>query len=139
MRDLLVIGAVLVLMPTALQAQDSSLMLNQLRSADANRDRKITKAELSTFRAANFIRIDRSGDDVLTEKDIPAFLRRKGGPIDLAGLTTQFDSNRDGKVSRDEFVNGPTLVFDRADSNRDGTLTMAELDAAVASAKAKGR
>lgn len=139
MRYLLAIGAAATLMPTALHAQDSSLMLDQLRAADANRDRKITKAELTTFRAANFTRIDRNGDDVLTERDIPAFLRTEGGPIDLAGLTAQFDSNRDGKVSRDEFVNGPTLVFDRADSNRDGVLTIDELDAAVASAKAKGR
>lgn len=114
-------------------------MLGQLRAADGNRDGKITKSELTKFRAANFTRIDRSGDDVLTESDIPAFFRRRGGLIDIAALTAQFDSNRDGKVSRDEFVNGPTFVFDRADANRDGTLTMAELDAAVASAKAKGR
>lgn len=139
MRALYIIPMVLALLPAAAMAQDSSLMLGQLRAADVNRDGKITKSELTSFRAANFTRIDRSGDDVLTESDIPAFLRGKGGPIDIAALTTQFDSNRDGKVSRDEFVNGPTSVFDRADANRDGTLTMAELDAAVASAKAKGR
>lgn len=139
MRDFLVIATALALMPTALQAQDSSLMLDQLRAADGNRDGKISKPELVTFRAANFTRIDRNGDDFLTESDIPAFLRRSGGPIDLAALTTQFDRNRDGKVSRDEFVNGPTSVFDRADANRDGALTLAELDAAVASAKAQGK
>lgn len=139
MRALQIIAAALALMPTALQAQDSSLMLEQLRAADGNRDGKITRAELTAFRAASFTRIDRSGDDVLTESDIPAFLRGNGGPIDIAALTTQFDSNRDGEVSRDEFVNGPTSVFDRADANRDGALTMAELDAAVADAKARGR
>jgi Ca2+-binding EF-hand superfamily protein len=54
-------------------------------------------------------------------------------------MTVQFDANRDGKVSRDEFVGGPTLVFDRADANHDGVLTTGEIDAAVAAAKARGR
>ncbi len=37
----------------------------------------------------------------------------------------QFDTNRDGAISRSEFPGDPTQ-FDRADLNRDGVITQAE-------------
>lgn len=40
---------------------------------------------------------------------------------------TQYDRNRDGRISRSEFPADP-LLFDRADRNRDGWLTRAEAE-----------
>jgi Ca2+-binding EF-hand superfamily protein len=51
-------------------------------------------------------------------------------------LLAQFDANQDGRVSRDEFVNGPTRGFDLADANHDGVVTQEELRGALAKAKA---
>lgn len=121
--------------PSLAQSGDGPL-LDRMAGADINRDGNITKAELVAFRTANFVRFDRNRDGYVTDSDIPAFLRGRL-PIDIPTLTTQFDADRDGKVSRDEFVNGPTVVFDRADANRDGVLTQAERKAATAAAKVK--
>ncbi len=121
--------------PTVALAQSDPVLLDRLRGADANHDGNITRAELISYRAANFARIDRNGDGFLTDDDIPYFLRGRNAPVDINALKAQFDANKDGKVSRDEFVNGPTLLFDRADANHDGILTRAELDAAISRAK----
>jgi hypothetical protein len=112
---------------------NDQLLLSRMPGADANRDGNITKAELIAFRASNFTRLDRNDDSVLTRNDIPALLRRRGS-LDFDSLIAQFDSNRNGQISRDEFVNGPTAVFDRADSNRDNILTEVERKAALAKA-----
>jgi hypothetical protein len=112
---------------------NDQLLLSRMSGADANRDGNITKAELIAFRASNFTRLDRNDDSVLTRNDIPAFLRGRG-PLDFDSLIAQFDSNQNGQISRDEFVNGPTAVFDRADSNRDNILTEVERKAALAKA-----
>lgn len=136
MRLLLTITLFLAAAPSPLLAQASDgMMLSRMRAADTNRDGVITKPEMLSFRAANFSRIDRNGNGFLAEDDIPALLRGRSGLIDIAAMKTQFDANRDGQVSRDEFVNGPTLVFDRADSDRNGQLISAEIDAAVARGK----
>ncbi len=126
---------VLVATATAATAQTDSRLLERLRAADSNGDSAISRAELIAYRATNFTRIDRNGDGALTDDDIPFFMRGRGGPVDIASLKAQFDRNRDGRVSRDEFVNGPTLMFDLADTNRDGILTRAELDTAISRAK----
>jgi hypothetical protein len=129
----------LALMPYQASAQDNGKLLERMRGADANRDGTITRPELLVWRAANFSQIDRNRDGFLSKQDVPFFMRRSGGPFDIQAMTTQYDANRDGKISRAEFVDGPTPVFDQADRNRDGLLTKAELDAAIATAKAQGR
>jgi Ca2+-binding EF-hand superfamily protein len=131
--------ASLALIPCHAVAQDSSKLIERMRAADANRDGTVTRPELLTWRATNFSQIDRDRDGFLSESDVPFFMRRSGGPIDIQAMTLQYDANRDGKVSRTEFVSGPTVLFDLADRNKDGLVTKTELDAAIVAAKAQGR
>lgn len=140
MRRLLFLTPLLLACPGVAAAQSDAAMLSRFTGADTNRDGNITKAEMLTYRAANFARFDRNRDGVLARNDIPTFLRGRGGAIDFDTLLAQFDANRDGIVTRDEFVNGPTAVFDRADANHDNILTAAERQAAIAAARAtRGR
>jgi uncharacterized low-complexity protein len=37
------------------------------------------------------------------------------------------DANKDGKISKDEFVNGHAAMFDALDTNKDGSLDQAEM------------
>jgi Ca2+-binding EF-hand superfamily protein len=119
--------------PAAAQTSDT-MMLERMRQADTNRDNMITRDELIASRAANFSRFDRNSDGMLTNADIPAILRRTAIGQQVETMRMEFDANSDGKVAREEFVSGPTPVFDRADANRDNQLTQPEIDAAKAKA-----
>lgn len=135
MTKLLVTLITFALLATPAAAQTSdTMMLGRMREADTNRDNIITRQELIAARAANFARFDRNSDGELTSADIPAMLRRTSMGQQVETMRAQFDVNGDGKVAREEFVSGPTPVFDRADANRDNQLTQAEIDAAKAKA-----
>jgi hypothetical protein len=114
---------------------NAAALLERLPQADANRDGLVTKTEVITFRAASFSRLDRDDNGVLTRGDIPAFAARINPDLNFNALIAQFDLNRDGVVSRTEFVDGPTAVFDLADTNKDGVLTPAERQTALSAVK----
>lgn len=113
------------------QSADRAAIIARMGEADADRNGMVTKAELITWRTANFARFDRNADSVLADADIPAFFQRTAIASQFKTLRAQFDQNRDNKVTRDEFVNGPTLMFDLADTNHDNVLTREEIDAAA--------
>jgi hypothetical protein len=111
-----------------------------LDNADANKDGVITREEFQRARMATFDKIDRNHDGFLDSDDAPKFRRRASGGNGerLQALKDELDQNGDGRVSREEFANGPMLAFDKADANHDGKLDSAEVDAfkqAVQSAK----
>lgn len=123
--------------PSVAQATGSRAdMIARMDQADSNQDGAITRAELIDWRRAKFMRSDRNGDGVLSDSDIPRFVRGMSIGAQFDDLKTQFDINRDGRVTRDEFIGAPTVLFDAADANRDNIVTRAERDAAVANAKA---
>ena len=53
----------------------------------------------------------------------------QGMPDMGAMFLRQFDANNDGKVTRDEFIKPSEAQFERMDSNHDGAVDAAELDA----------
>lgn len=123
----------LIALPTVAFAQsaDRAAIIARMSQADANRDGNVTKGELIAWRTSNFARFDRNRDGVLSDSDIPAFVRGTSIGAQFDALKTQFDVNRDDRVTRDEFVSGPTVMFDYADANRDNILTRAEIDIAA--------
>lgn len=105
--------------------------------ADANNDGSVTKEELIAARGDQFSKLDRNSDGYLDSTDMPkrmAERRKQNGGGETHG--GQFDTNGDGKVSKDEFINGPTLIFDRADTDKNNVLDAKELAAAKEAAKA---
>lgn len=117
-------------------AADRAAIIERLSQADADGDGAITRAELIASRAANFARLERNGDGVLSDADIPVFLQATSAGAQFNLLKTQFDANRDGKITRDELVKGPTVFFDLADANHNNVVTDAELKAAAAAVRA---
>ena len=102
-----------------------------LQKADTNGDGIVTRAEFTAARDRLFTRLDRNGDGYLTKDDAPPRLaaRRKGQGSGLAQAMAMLDKDGDGRVSRAEFVDGPGLIFQRADTNHDGVVDAAELAA----------
>jgi Ca2+-binding EF-hand superfamily protein len=107
--------------------------------ADANEDGAVTREEFHAARADRFAKLDRNSDGYIDSNDVPERLakrRQQKGGGDLMG--GQFDADGDKKVSKEEFINGPTTLFDRADANKDNVLDAKELAAAKEAAKAAG-
>jgi Ca2+-binding EF-hand superfamily protein len=111
------------------QGRDSSA----LEQADANHDGKVTKQEYNDARAALFARMDRNGDGFIDDTDAREGANERGQRA-AAAMRGRIDSNGDGKVSKEEFVNAPTTVFDKFDADQNGELDAKELEAARAAA-----
>lgn len=99
--------------------------------ADANGDRIITREEFAAARARSFDKLDRNGDGIVQKSDFNRLAKFKPEAGQrLQRMIDATDTNRDGKVTRDEFAAAPAPVFDRADTNGDGAVSKAEADAA---------
>jgi Ca2+-binding EF-hand superfamily protein len=81
--------------------------------------------------------MDRNGDGYFSKDDLPALARSRWDSDRLTQLRRDFDKNRDGRISRAEFVGGPMPMFEAADSNRDNQVSKAELQALGQKAKAR--
>ena len=97
-------------------------------NADTNADGSIARDEFLAARGAAFAKLDRNSDGVLDEAD-----KREGGHEGRrrgGGLKERLDANSDGKISKDEFVNSATPLFDGADKDGNGALDKDEVNAA---------
>jgi Ca2+-binding EF-hand superfamily protein len=120
----------------------SSIVLAQgrdgtpLEGADANHDGKVTKQEYLDARAGQFARLDRSGDGVIDDADSRDTGNRPERAQRAAGaMRGRIDANSDGKITREEFVGAPTMLFDRFDADKNGELDAKELEAARGAAE----
>ena len=101
-----------------------------LGRADTDGDGAITRAEFAAMRERLFAKLDRNHDGYLTADDQShRRLGRRNSAERLQQAMHGLDRDGDGRVSHDEFTNGPTLMFDRADTDGDGVISPAELRA----------
>lgn len=102
-----------------------------IEQADGNKDGKVTRQEYIDARAAQFARMDRNGDGVVDETDSRERAEQSAvGKRVAAAMRGRIDTNSDGKISKDEFVNAPTMLFDRFDADKNSELDAKELEAA---------
>ena len=101
--------------------------------ADTNGDGAITRDEFRDARAAQFTKRDRNHDGAIDQEDVgQRAAARPRVTQAMNALLTQFDSNADSEVSKDEFVDGGMKVFERADADGNGTLDAKEVETAKA-------
>ena len=111
------------------------MMMPSLADLDANKDGKVTKDEVAAFRKAQTASVDANGDGKLSVDEL-AVLHLKA-MTDAAKtmalrMVADRDTDGDGMLSAAEMVGPPVPadMFDRIDTNKDGALDQAELDAA---------
>lgn len=103
-------------------------------AVDADKDGRVTKAELDAWRAAAATRLDADGDGLLSADEIAA------GRIEdmtaraqqmAARMVERLDADGDGLLSAAEMAARPmpARAFDRIDADGDGAVTEAELQA----------
>ena len=101
----------------------------------------LTDEELDTRVRERFARIDRNSDGIIDKAEVEAMMsdgrrggegrRMRGG--DKSGgersgrILQRFDENRDGKVTKEEFINGIKRRFAEMDLDGDGKITEADL------------
>lgn len=132
MIRVLTVALAVALVPAAMAAGGDGRALERLMKADANGDGAVTRDEFSAFRRSQFARLDRDDDGFLTQAEIDRVARFLPAEFDAGQMIPRFDANKDGRVSVDEFANGPAPVFARVDANNDAVVTQAEANDAAA-------
>lgn len=133
-----ILGSVLFAASAVAQGRDGpGAMFDR---ADSNGDGVVTRDEFLAARATQFGKRDRNADGVIDSSDLGerAAGRRRASQA-LNAIVEQADTNADGKVSKDEFVEGGGKLFERADADRSGTLDAKEIEAAQARLKERTR
>jgi Ca2+-binding EF-hand superfamily protein len=75
--------------------------------------------------------MDRNSDGVVDDADSRDRADQSSrGKRAGAALRGRIDTDGDGKISKDEFVNAPTMLFDRFDADKNSELDAKELEAA---------
>ncbi len=101
---------------------------------DSNGDGQLTKAEMDAHRAARFSRIDTDGDGLLSQAELEASGAERAERR-ARRIISHLDKDGDGKLSETEMRaggRGDGRLFERADTNNDGTVSKAEFDAVSA-------
>lgn len=100
--------------------------MEMLARSDANHDGRVSRAEFIDARRDRFKRMDRNNDGYFSDDDLPRIARKRAGEK-VDRVIEALDTNRDGRLSRAEFVDGPTRLFDLGDRDRNGVIDRAEM------------
>ncbi len=100
-------------------------MLNNLPGWDANHDGVYTCEEWKSFMDRLFASADKGRKGYLTKPEFDAV--KKADPALADADFGYFDENQDGKISRKEFVDKPSVFILRFDRNGDCKVTPEEL------------
>jgi Ca2+-binding EF-hand superfamily protein len=135
------------------QGSGSEEMMNRLIAMDANKNGKLEKEEVPERMQSMFSRADKNEDGAIDKEEMTAMARERaggqgggfgggqGGPGSrefLAQMMERADADKDGKLIGDEIPLFMRERLEQTDTNKDGALDKAELEAA-ASRMAEGR
>ncbi len=105
-------------------------------AVDADKDGKITQAEVDAYRKAEVATADANGDGFMTADELAAMHLKHltERATEMAGrMVADLDADADGKLSAAEMAARPVpaRMFDRIDTDQDGAISKAEAQAAA--------
>ena len=119
--------------------QDTDQMFQMM---DSNGDGKISADEHEAGAKMMFDKMDANKDGKVTAAEMDAAHEQIAGKakkphMSAADKIKVVDSNHDGVLSEQEHVAGAKMMFDKMDTDKDGFLTKAEMEAGHARMMAK--
>ena len=119
-----------------------AMMMEMFDTVDADKDGKITYAELEAHRKAEFAAADTNGDGALSADELSArALARFQEKLAerTQNMLDNMDNDGNGSLSEDEMGEGPGMRnFARLDTDNDGAITKEEVQAAMEHHKKRG-
>ena len=100
-------------------------MLRMLQGADANKDGVITLDEALAFAEKRFALLDRNKDGALDKADFDA-MRKEMVDYRVKRFIHHFGADKDGKVTREQFMAKADERFAQMDFNNDGSISLDE-------------
>ena len=126
------------------QARFNAMDANHDGMLDATEVAAAEQKELEAARAeelqqlgAEFDKLDTNHDGQLSKAEFMAAARPLRVSQTAQQVIAEVDSNKDAKISLQEFEARPLANFDKADINHDGIVTPQEIQAAQAASKAR--
>ena len=126
------VAAVLILMTAGHHAFANEPFLPRSERSfarlDADSDGKVTMNELKPKAVKRFLRLDDDQNGTVTTAEIDTWLK-KGIERRKERMLGRLDQNKDGSVTGDEVDAYIDALFNGADGDKDGGLTLAEIRA----------
>lgn len=128
MKKSILIAAGLCLLATPTLANEPYFPRGQktFDRVDANKDGKIEKSEFLPLAVRRLAKMDVNGDRSVSTAEIDARLK-EGLERRRNRIMAVMDANKDGVITESELDNLVSAMFNGADSDKDGGLSMAEL------------
>jgi Ca2+-binding EF-hand superfamily protein len=92
---------------------------------DSNKDGRITLEEITPRAEKRVLRLDMDKDGTVTATEIDTYLA-KGVERRKTRLLSNLDADKDGKIAQQEVDRFIEALFNDADSDHDGAVTLAE-------------
>lgn len=120
-----------------------AMMLEAFDAIDADKDGKLTEAEIAAFRAARFATADADKNGLLSAEELAAMhMSEMSGRMAerSARMIEHLDTDADGQLSAAELAEMPKRrsPFARADADSDGAISKAELEMMIEKHGGKG-
>lgn len=122
----------------ARNGQRAASRAERFAKMDANKDGRVSKTE-APMPDERFQQLDSNKDGALTESELAAGAKKWSNKRHGKGVLNRLDTDSDGRLTEKEVTSAADRMFERADANKDGSITKEEMQGHKRGPKHHGR